>query len=130
MYDQKIKSLTVDEYFFLTENLELADKNMVSSGVGYILRSRQHQIAQVVRTAIQNELLPIERHIVLEHLGDGVPALTLQEKYGISHSAFYRALNSAKKKLNTSLKYVLLYDNEGFSGNAEELFNYVKQAQH
>ncbi len=130
MYDQRIKSLTVDEYFFLTENLEIANKDMASSGVGYILQSRQHQLEHIVKKAIQNELLPIERHIVLEHLGEGVSAVTLQEKYGISHSAFYRALNSAKKKLSTSLKYVLLYNDEGFSGDAEELFKYVKQSQH
>ncbi len=130
MYDQRIKALAVDEYFFLTENLEIANKDMASSGVSYILQSRQHQLAQIVKKAIQNELLPIERNIVLEHLGEGVSAVMLQEKYGISHSAFYRALNSAKKKLCTSLKYVLLYNDEGFSGNAEELFEYVRQSQH
>ncbi len=129
MYDKQISELSVDEYFYLTENLEVLDRESTKKGVEYVLYSRRQRIVDIVRTAIQNELLPLERQIVLEHLGEGVSAVALQKKYGISHSAFYRALNSAKKKLVTTLKYVLIYDGERVPVTAQGLIEYVKRAE-
>ena len=130
MYDEKIKALTVDEYFYLTENLEIADKQSIEKGVSFILYSRQQKIVDVVRSVLQNELTDFERKIIKEHLSDGVSATEIQEKYRIPHTTFYRHLNSAKAKLKSSLKYVWIYDNISVPRSAEGLLEYVKAAEH
>lgn len=129
MYDEKIKALTVDEYFYLTENLEIADKESIQKGVSFILYSRQQKIVDIVRQVLQNELTDFEREIVREHLCDGVPAAEFQEKYRIPHSTFYRSLNSAKQKLKNSLKYVWIYDSISVPASAEGLLEYVRKAE-
>lgn len=129
MYDEKIKALTVDEYFYLTENLEVADKESVEKGVNFILYSRQQKIVDIVRQVLANELTDFERKIIKEHLSDGVSATELQEKYRIPRSTFYRYLNSAKQKLKSSLKYVWLYDGISVPNSAEGLLEYVRKAE-
>lgn len=129
MYDEKIKALTVDEYFYLTENLEIADKESIQKGVSFILYSRQQKIVDIVRQVLQNELTDFEREIVKEHLCGGVPAAEFQEKYQIPHSTFYRSLNSAKQKLKNSLKYVWIYDSISVPASAEGLLEYVRKAE-
>lgn len=129
MYDEKIKALTVDEYFYLTENLEVADKESVEKGVSFILYSRQQKIVDIVRQVLANELTDFEREIIKEHLSDGVSATEIQEKYRIPRSTFYRYLNSAKQKLKASLKYVWLYDGISVPNSAEGLVEYVKKSE-
>ncbi len=129
MYDEKIKSLTVDEYFYLTENLEIADKETVEKGVSFILYSRQQKIVDIVRQVLQNELTDFERKIITEHLSNGVSATELQKKYRISKTSFYRYLNGAKQKLKASLKYVWLYDGVSVPNSAEDLLEYVRKAE-
>lgn len=130
MYDEKIKALTVDEYFYLTENLEVADRQSIEKGVGFILYSRQQKIVDIVRQVLENELTDFERKIIKEHLSDGATATEIQEKYRIPRSTFYRYLNSAKAKLKSSLKYVWLYDNISVPNSTEGLLEYVKKAEH
>ncbi len=129
MYDEKIKALTVDEYFYLTENLEVADKESVQKGVSFILYSRQQKLVDIVRQVLANELTDFERKIIKEHLSDGVSATEIQEKYRIPHTTFYRCLNCAKQKLKTSLKYVLLYDGVSVPNSVEGLLEYVKKTE-
>lgn len=129
MYDEKIKALTVDEYFYLTENLEIADKESIQKGVSFILYSRQQKIVDIVRQVLQDELNDFERKIVKEHLCDEIPATEIQEKYRIPRSTFYRCLNSAKQKLKNSLKYVWLYDSISVPASAEGLLEYVRKAE-
>ncbi len=129
MYDEKIKALTVDEYFYLTENLEIADKESIQKGVSFILYSRQQKIVDIVRQVLQNELTDFERKIVREHLCDRASAAEFQEKYRIPRSTFYRSLNSAKQKLKNSLKYVWLYDSISVPASAEGLLEYVRKAE-
>lgn len=129
MYDEKIKALTVDEYFYLTENLEIADRQSIEKGVSFILYSRQQKMVDIVRQVLRNELTDFERKIIKEHLSDGASAAEIQEKYHIPRSTFYRYLNSAKRKLNSSLKYVWLYDSMSVPRSAEGLLEYVRAAE-
>lgn len=129
MYDEKIKALSVDEYFYLTENLEVADKESIEKGVSFILYSRQQKIVDIVRQVLANELTDFERKIVKEHLSDGVSAAEFQEKYRIPRSTFYRYRNSAKQKLIVSLKYVWIYDNISAPKSVEGLLEYVRKTE-
>ncbi len=129
MYDEKIKALTVDEYFYLTENLEVADKESIEKGVNYILYSRQQKIVDIVRQVLANELTDFERKIIKEHLSDGISAAEIQEKYRIPRSTFYRYLNSAKQKLKNSLKYVWIYDSITVPSSVEGLLEYVRKTE-
>lgn len=129
MYDEKIKELTVDEYFYLTENLEVTDRESVERGVSFILYSRQQKIVDIVRQVLQNELNDFERKIIKENLSDGISATALQEKYRIPKTTFYRCLNGAKQKLKASLKYVWLYDRVTVPDSVEDLLEYVRKAE-
>ena len=47
----------------------------------------------------------------------------------ITRSAIYRHIDSIKEKIETSLKYVLIYDANALPQSTNELMNFIKETQ-
>lgn len=126
--ESKIKYLGINEYFFLTENLEFADASEIQSAMGYIIINKKRSLEKTVRSVIENELDETEKAVIKLFYYDGFDTLSISEMCSIARSSVYRNLKSGLNKIEKSIKYVLEYD--GFSSNmsSEELIKYVKEA--
>lgn len=125
--DAKISELSSEEYFYLTENLECADKKDVEKGVKYLVYNKKRKLLKIVRAAIENELEENEKSIALDYWNGRLSAREIAEKHSIARSTVYRNIDGAKKKLERSLKYVLMYDKASLPGSADELLEFVKK---
>lgn len=128
-FENKITELTADEYFFLTENLESTDSISAKNGVKYLVINKRKRLAEIVNEVLDNELEETEKNIAVDYWGNEISANKIAEKYHMSRSAVYRSIDSARKKILRSLKYVLLYDKTSLPRSAEELLNYVNKRE-
>lgn len=126
--DRKIKYLGVNEYFFLTENLEFADASEVQSAMGFIIINKRNSLKKTVKSVIENELDDTERAVIKLFYYNGFDTCAISQICRLSRSSVYRNLNSGLEKIENTVKYILEY--EGFSSkmSAEELVKYVKGA--
>lgn len=129
LQDQKIKELSVEEYFYLTENLENTDSRNVENGVKYLVYNKRKKLIDIVRKVMECELTDFERALALDHWSNGMTLREIAEKYRVNCSSVYRNLHSIKEKLETYLKYVLLYDKTSLPETAEELLKYVRYTE-
>ena len=109
--DNKIKTLGVNEYFFLTENFEFADKSEVQSAMGFIIMNKRNSLEKTVKSIIENELNENEKNVIKLFYYNGLDTL----KNGL-------------KKIEKSIKYVLEYDGFSSKMSSEELVKYIKEA--
>ncbi len=123
--DLKISELSTEEYFYLTENLELIDSASVKSAVRYLVFNKKRKLLELIKIVMKNELSDSERQIAMDYWDKELPAALIAEKYGIARSTVYRIIDSVKKKLEQSLKYVLLYDKDALPQNAQEMLAFV-----
>lgn len=126
LQDKKIANLSVDEYFFLTENLEIANSEVFSKGVKYLVFNRRKNLCDIVEKIMKNELTDFERSISSDCWCEELAIGEIAKKYGTSRSTVYRTLSSAKAKIEYALKYVLLYEENLIPNSTEELLLYVK----
>lgn len=126
LQDKKIANLSVDEYFFLTENLEITNSKVFSKGVKYLVFNRRKNLCDIVEKIMKNELTDFERSIASDCWCEELAIGEIAEKYGTSRSTVYRTLSSAKAKIEYALKYVLLYEENLIPNSTEELLLYVK----
>lgn len=126
--ENKIKYLGINEYFFLTENLEFADEAEVQSAMGFIIINKKRSLEKTVRSVIENELDGTEKAVIKLFYYNGFNTLEIAEMCGLSRSSVYRNLNSGLKKIGNTIKYVLEYDGFSSKMSAEELVKYVKGA--
>lgn len=124
--DEKISELRSDEYFFLTENLESIDPQSVRSAIKYLVFNKRRRLLEIVNEVMQNELSDLERHIALDFWDKKISADDIAKKNGIGRSTVYRNIGNIRKKLEKSLKYVLLYDMSSLPTSADELLEFVK----
>ena len=124
--DENIRELSVDEYFYLTENLEVVNSDTVKGGISYLLINKKKRLFTAVRAAMENELSETERSIALDFWTRDVKAEDIAEKNNISRSSVYRILNNAEKKLKRSLQYVLIYESEAGGLSAQSLNDFIK----
>ena len=61
---------------------------------------------------MNNELTETERNIAEDYWSNNLLVDEIAEKYKISRSGLYRTVDVIKEKMNTYLKYVVLYNNE------------------
>ena len=102
----------MDDYFFLTEDLEFMDMAIVNKGVKYLVYKKRQRMIDTVRSVMNNELTELERNIAQDYWCNNLLIEEIARKYNLSRSAFYRAVDVIKKKLNTHLKYVMFYNND------------------
>lgn len=126
--DNKIKTLGVNEYFFLTENFEFADKSEVQSAMGFIIMNKRNSLEKTVKSIIENELNENEKNVIKLFYYNGLDTLSISEICGLSRSSVYRNLKIGLKKIEKSIKYVLEYDGFSSKMSSEELVKYIKEA--
>lgn len=124
--ENKIKYLGINEYFFLTENLEFTDESEVQSAMGFIIINKKKSLEKTVRSVIENELDETEKAVIKLFYYDGFNTLAISEMCNMARSSVYRNLNSGLKKIENTVKYVLEYDGFSSKMSAEELVKYVK----
>lgn len=129
LQDIKIREMSKDEYFYLTENLELVDEKSVQRGVGFLVYNKKRRLLNVVKQVMQNELTEGERRLALDYWSGEYSLGEISQRNNITRSAIYRRINSIKEKLETSLKYVLIYDNDVLPQSTAELMNFIKEKQ-
>jgi DNA-directed RNA polymerase specialized sigma subunit len=125
LQDRKIMELTVDEYFYLTENLDMIDASRINNGIKFLVVNKKRKLYNVVKEIISNELTMQEQQIVKAHWYDELSIGEIEEKFNISRAKTYRLLDSAKKKLDMAIKYVLLYEENLIPKTTDELMVFI-----
>ena len=123
--EKQIEELSVDEYFFLTENLEIISPGSVESGMKYLLFNKKRRLYETVRRAVAEELTERERAVALGFWNEGLAAGEIARLNRISRSSVYRILEKARAKLEDSLKYVVMYEKSLKLCSAAELIEFV-----
>lgn len=126
--ENKIKYLGINEYFFLTENLEFADESEIQSAMGYIIINKKRSLEKTVRSVIENELDETEKAVIKLFYYSGLNTVEISRMCGLSRSSVYRNLKNGLKKIEKTIKYVLEYDGLSSKMSSEELIKYVKGA--
>ena len=124
--DNMIRELSVDEYFFLTENLEVINNATVHRGVAFLVKGKREKLNKIVKKVIENELKDEEKNIAFDFWTANISANEIAKKYGLSRSATYRSIEKIKNKLYSYLKYVLIYDSEALPYGKKELIEFVE----
>ena len=121
--------MSKEEYFYLTENLEIVDKNSICNGARYLVYNKKKRLLDVVNKVMQNELSEDERLLATDYWSGDYSLGELSEKYNMPRSNIYRNIAHIKDKLQTSLKYVLIYDADILPKSTNELFEFIKEKQ-
>ena len=129
-FNNRITELTVDEYAFLSENFEFVNEKDVGNGVSYIVFNRKRNILNTVKKIVENELSSLEKELVLDFWGKELKVEDLAQKYELSRAAIYRNLNSAKKKIEKYLKYVLIYEDDVQRYSVSDFIEFIKGDLH
>lgn len=124
--EKRTTELSMDDYVFLNENFEVADKGEVAKGVSYIVFNRKRNIINIVKSVLQNELDAIDRDIALDYWGNGLNATEISKKHNLPKAKIYRTLKSVRAKVETYLKYVLIYDEYVHRYSVADLMSFIK----
>lgn len=108
--NSQVDCISTEQYFYLTENFEVADKKSAEKLVRYLVYDKRRKLMDTVRRVMKDELTTKERHIAVDYWQKKMLVGDICEKYCVSRSSFYRTIDTIKKKLETSLKYVLFYN--------------------
>lgn len=127
LQDIKITEMSKEEYFYLTENLELVNEETIRSGVSYLVYNKKKKLLDVVEKVMQNELTQEERQLATDYWSGAYSLGEISARNNMARSVVYRRLENIKKKLETSLKYVLIYDSDILPHSTSELISFVKE---
>ena len=122
----QIQQVSTEEYFYLTENFEFVDARKCSESVRYLMYNKKKKLMDTVRLVMENELSANERNMAVDYWYGKMSISDITKKYQISRSTFYRAIDVIKNKLNTSLKYVLLYVDAITPPSKEDFLTQIK----
>ncbi len=129
LQDIKIREMSKEEYFYLTENLDIVDKNSICNGVRYLVYNKKKRLLDVVNKVMQNELTEAERKLAKDYWSGEFSLGEISKRNNITRSSIYRHIDSIKEKLETSLKYVLIYDADALPKSTNELMSFIKEKQ-
>ena len=118
-----------EEYFYLTENLEIIDKDSMCVGVNFLVYNKRKRLLDVVQKVIQNELTEEERALAIDYWSNGYSLGELSRKNNVARSVVHRQVTRIKDKIEASLKYVLIYDANDLPQSTNELMEFVKEKQ-
>lgn len=121
----KLQEMSSDEYFYLTENFEFADKNSVSDTVNYLVYNRKRRLLNTVKAVMENELTEQERCLANDYFSGELTLGEIETRYNMKKSSIYRHIGVIKKKLETSLKYVLAYESGVLPKSNAEIMEYI-----
>lgn len=123
---EQLQSISTDEYFYLTENFEFVDAKTTEEFVKYLVYNKKKKLIDTVKRVMENELTEKERNIALDYWNSKLSVGQMSEKYHMSRSTFYRALDVIKRKLDASLKYVLFYNDAVNPPSTEDFLAQIK----
>ncbi len=129
LQDARIREISDEDYYFLTENFELVDENSVRNGVSFLVYNKKKRLLDIVRKVMQDELSDEERQLAIDYWGGEYSLGEISKRNNITRSSVYRHLNIIKGKLEKSLKYVLLYDADALPKSTNELISFIKEKQ-
>lgn len=129
LQDVKITEMSKEEYFYLTENLELVNEETIQKGVSYLIYNKKKKLLDVVVKVMQNELTKEERQLATDYWCGAYSLGEISARNNMTRSVVYRRLENIKKKLEISLKYVLMYDSSVLPHSTSELISFVKENQ-
>lgn len=124
----QVECISTEEYFYLTENFEVVDKNSADKFVKYLVYNKRRKLIDTVKMVMQDELTTKERNIAVDYWQDKMSIGDISEKYCISRSSLYRTIDVIKKKLEMSLKYVLFYNEILKPPSKEDFLSQFKKA--
>lgn len=124
--NEQIQEISTEEYFYLTENFELVDSVTTESYVRCLVYNKRKKLIDTVKQVMKNELTEKERNIALDYWCNNMSFADISKKYHLSRSGFYRMINSVKKKLDMSLKYVLFYNDAVKPPSTQEFLAQLK----
>lgn len=122
----QIAEISIEEYDFITDCIDFSE-GQVKSGTKYLIYNRQKKLVDIVKNVMRNELNKNERDIATAHWCNEVSVGELAQQYGVTRMTIYRNLDNARKKLESSLKYVLMYDKILLPKSTEEIMEYVRK---
>ncbi len=128
-YEETIRELAVEEYFYLSENLEPLNSATVRKGAEYLVYNKKKKLFGIVKKAMEEELTDVERSIALDYWCSGISASAIAKKNQVARSTVYRTIESARRKLHASLKYVLMYEENLLPETANGLLEYVRNGK-
>ena len=82
--DEKIREISVDEYFYLTENLEPINNMTVQCGTAFLVYNKKRKLNYVVKKAIENELSNLEKLIAYDYFINNITANKIANTYHLS----------------------------------------------
>ncbi len=127
MQDLKIKEMSTEEYFFLTENLEFADADTIRDGVSYLLYNKKKKLIDTMDKVMQNELTDEERKLAFDVFGGEFSMGEILQRNHMTKSCVYRRIKTIRNKLEKSLKYVLIYESEISPQSVDEMMEYINE---
>lgn len=122
----KMFELSVEEHEYLTEFVDFKS-GTAEVGTRYLVYNREKKLISIVKTVMQNELNELERSVATAHYCESVSVDKLARQYNLSRSAIYRILENVRKKIECSMKYVLLYDGILLPKSMEEILAYARK---
>ena len=108
----KIIELSMDDYLFLTEDLETMNNASLDKGIKYLVFRKKQRMIDTVRSVMNNELTETERNIAEDYWCNNLLVEEIAEKYKLSRSGLYSTVDVIKEKMNIYLKYVVFYNND------------------
>lgn len=122
----KMVEISVEEHEYLTEFVDFKS-GKADVGTRYLVYNRVKKLNSVVKAVMQNELNELERNVATGHWCDQIPADKIARQYKLSRSAVYRILENVRKKIESSMKYVLMYDGILLPESIEEILAYARK---
>lgn len=122
----QIAEISAEEYDFIIDCIDFSE-GQVKGGARFLIYNRQKKLIDIVKNVMRNELNENERDIATAHWCNEVPVGELAQQYGVTRMTIYRNLDNARKKLEASLKYVLMYDKILIPQSTEEILEYVRK---
>lgn len=102
---EELICLDEQEYIYLSEHFDVMTPYDVKTLPRYIVSSRKRNFTKLIDTAIERELEPQQRLLVIDRYFNNMNVTDIASKHSMSRQAVYRSLSAAQKKLFTALKY-------------------------
>ena len=122
----KMVEISVEEHEYLTEFVDFKS-GKAEVGTRYLVYNRVKKLNSVVKAVMQNELNELEQNVATGHWCDQISVGKLARQYNLSRSSVYRILENVRKKIESSMKYVLMYDGILLPESMEEILAYARK---
>ena len=124
----KLVEFSVEEHDYLTEFVDFKS-GKVETGTRYLVYNREKKLISILKIIIDNELNELERSVATAYWCDNISAEKIARQHNLSRSSLYRIIENIRKKIEHSMKYVLMYDGILLPKSMEEILSYARKYQ-